>query len=77
MANAAGISLDYVTQGVDLLSDAFMDLVEDNDELIDRMYTEVDAIQTLQDAARELVIEYQNIYNEAKTAVSEIHNFIQ
>ena len=77
MANAAGISLDYVTQGVDLLSDAFMDLVEDNDELIDRMYTEVDAIQTLQDAARELVNEYQNIYNEAKTAVSEIHNFIQ
>lgn len=77
MANAAGISLDYVTQGVDLLSDAFMDLVEDNDELIDRMYTEVDAIKTLQDAARELVNEYQNIYNEAKTAVSEIHDFIQ
>lgn len=77
MANAAGISLDYVTQGVDLLSYAFEDLIENNDELIDRMYSEVDAIETLQDVARGLVDEYQNVYNEAKTAVSEIHNFIQ
>ena len=77
MANAAGVSLDYVTQGVDLLSEEFMRLIDNNDDLIDRMYSEVDAIQTLQDAARELVNEYQNIYNEAKTAVSEIHNFIQ
>lgn len=77
MANAAGISLDYVTQGVDLLSYAFEDLIENNDDLIDRMYSEVDAIETLQDVARGLVDEYQNVYNEAKTAVSEIHNFIQ
>jgi len=41
------------------------------------MYSEVDAIETLQDVARGLVDEYQNVYNEAKTAVSEIHNFIQ
>ena len=77
MANAAGISLNYVTQGVDLLSYAFEDLIENNDDLIDRMYSEVDAIETLQDVARGLVDEYQNVYNEAKTAVSEIHNFIQ
>ena len=77
MANAAGISLDYVTQGVDLLSYAFENLIENNDDLIDRMYSEVDAIETLQDVARGLVDEYQNVYNEAKTAVSEIHNFIQ
>ena len=60
-----------------MLSYAFEDLIENNDDLIDRMYSEVDAIETLQDVARGLVDEYQNVYNEAKTAVSEIHNFIQ
>ena len=77
MANAAGVSLDYITQGVNLLSDTFENLIENNDELIDRMSTEVDSIQTLRDAASELVSEYRNVYNEAKSAVSEIHNFIQ
>ena len=77
MANAAGVSLDYITQGVNLLSDTFGNLIENNDELIDRMSTEVGSIQTLRDAANELVNEYRNVYNEAKSAVSEIHNFIQ
>lgn len=77
MANAAGVSLDYITQGVNLLSDTFGKLIENNDELIDRMSTEVGSIQTLRDAANELVNEYHNVYNEAKSAVSEIHNFIQ
>ena len=77
MANAAGVSLDYITQGVNLLSDTFGNLIENNDELIDRMSTEVGSIQTLRDAANELVNEYHNVYNEAKSAVSEIHNFIQ
>ena len=54
MARVAGIDLDDVKQGVDDLADSFANLVEKNDDLIERMSKELTAIESLQTAAKNL-----------------------
>jgi len=47
MADAAGIDLNDVQTGVDDLAIAFEGLVEKNDDLIERMETELSAVSNL------------------------------
>jgi hypothetical protein len=47
MAHTAGVDLNDVRNGVDNLAISFESLIMDNDELIDRMFQELSAIQEL------------------------------
>lgn len=77
MARVAGISLDDVKQGVDVLADSFGNLVEKNDDLLDRMSQELTSIESLAKAARSLKEQYDDVYKAAKKAASAIHETLQ
>ena len=77
LADVAGISLDDVKTGVDNLAVSFSELIEKNDDLIDRMHNELSAIEQLRNAAHSLKTDYDSVYGAASNAVSGIHNFIQ
>ena len=77
LADTAGVNLDDIRNGVDTLADEFSILVEANDDLLDRMGSEITAIQMLRGQAQALVNDYIDVYNAAIDAVSQLHNFIQ
>lgn len=77
MAQTAGFDLEEVRSGVDEVAYSFMDLIQNNDELINRMYIEMQAIQSLRTQAQALVNDYKSVCDAAKQAVTAIHNFIQ
>ena len=77
MARVAGIDLNDVKQGVDDLADSFGDLVEKNDDLLQRMDAELTAIEDLANAAHNLMEEYQGVYEAAKRAAQAIHGTLQ
>ena len=77
MARVAGISLDDVKQGVDVLADSFGNLVEKNNDLLDRMNQELTSIESLKNAAHDLKEQYDDVYEAAKKAVSAIHETLQ
>ena len=77
MARVAGMSLDDVKQGVDVLADSFGNLVEKNDDLLDRMSQELTSIESLKDAVRGLKEQYDDVYEAAKRAASAIHGTLQ
>jgi len=58
---------------VDVLSDSFSDLVEKNNDLLDRMSQEMESIEKLKDAVHGLMEEYEDVYQAAKKAASAIH----
>lgn len=77
MARVAGMSLDDVKQGVDVLADSFGNLVEKNDDLLNRMDQELTSIESLVKAARSLKEQYDDVYKAAKSAASAIHETLQ
>jgi len=77
MAHTAGVDLNDVRNGVDDLAISFESLIMDNDELIDRMFQELSAIQELRMEAQALMMQYQGVYESALAAASAIHEFIQ
>ena len=77
MARVAEVDLNDVKQGVDVLSDSFSDLIEKNDDLLDRMSQEMNSIEQLRDAVHNLMEEYEDVYEAAKKAASAIHETLQ
>ena len=77
LANTAGVDLNNIQVGVDDLIYEFEGLVEENDDLLDRMSDELYAIQDLRDAAQALVYDYDSVYVAAANAVSQLHDFVQ
>ena len=77
LAIAAGINLNDIKTGVDNNIFAFSELIQSNDELIQKMSNEIQAIRLLKMAADELKQEYKETTEAAKDMVTQIHNFIQ
>ena len=77
LATTAGISLNDISNGVDILTFEFEELIETNDDLILRMERELDSIQDLRYAAQELVDSYEDVYRAAAEASSELYYFVQ
>jgi hypothetical protein len=52
-------------------------LIEDNDDLINRMNTEILAVEALRNQAQSLVNDYRNVYESAANAVIQLQSFVQ
>ena len=77
LADAAGINLQDIQDGVYDLADEFENLIEKNDDLLNRMTSQMFAIEALRTEAQSLVNDYNNVYTAAAQAVSQLHNFVQ
>ncbi len=75
-AEVAGVKLDEIGQGVDQTKDKFENLIEANDELLNRFTLEEQAAAELKNYLDNLVEGYAQVYNEAANAVSQLYNFV-
>ena len=77
LASAADIDFDDIKNGIDNDVLAFSELIQANDELIQKMSNQLQSIKLLKTAADELKQKYKETTDAAKEAVSQIHDFIQ
>ena len=77
MARVAGLDLNDVKHGVDILANSFSNLVEKNNDLLNRMNEELTSIERLKDAAHALMEQYNDVYEAAIRAASAIHETLQ
>ena len=77
MAQTAGVDLTDVRSGVDEVADSFKILIDDNEQLTNRINDEMNAVTSLRAEVHSLVAEYKSVYEAAKLAVSGIHNFLK
>lgn len=77
LAEAAGLDLNDIKLGIDSNVTSFSDLIQKNDELINRMTKELEAITQVKNAVTALIQQYNNATEAAKDTVTQIQNFIQ
>ena len=76
-AETAGISLGEISQGIDSVTEDFGELIEANDQLLERFTLEEQAAAELKNYLDELASGYDNVYNEAVNAVGQLYEFVQ
>jgi len=77
MAAIADVDLNHVQEGIDELSLSMENLIAENDDLIDQMGEEMDAIKKIRVEVQNLAEDYKSVYDAAQLAVFGIHSFIQ
>ena len=77
LADAAGINLEDIGNGIDDNATELSNLIQTNDELIQKMNTQLSSINALREAAKNLEDQYKDVTDAAKDMVSQIHDYIQ
>ena len=71
LEEAAGENFENIRSGVDKTTEVTKDLIEENDNLIDRMGTEYDKMELLREKGQKLKEKYYELTEQAKKAVEQ------